>query len=202
MTSAESEPEAPAQTSFDAATVQALLERLGSEPDEACAISLAAASQEAGAAAQLAFASVLFGPPEMAAEPWPRWSARTNPGTARLVAQWEAAGLALSQYREFSEVREGFLFGRWTVTARQSATMARWLAELLNGQVTTVPGTGSPPLMASPRESTALIRAFPFLASPAGQLIRAAGRPVTGFLFPLEVIPGLPAPQSTWDLAG
>ena len=193
----------PKQTGaeLDPSDVMSLINRLGSEPGEACVISLAAACPEEAGTAALVFCSVLFGPQEMADESWPQWSGRTRDDLRSLADNWQAAGVALDQWREFTEQRAGFLYVRATRTTDRYAEVAAWISEILAGREAAL-APGDPPVVASAQAATALVRSFPMLVTPASQLTSAAVRPATGYLFPLEVDSALRFPDPTWDLSG
>ncbi len=180
-----------------------LLDRLRLEPDEMGVVSIAARVDETGAA-DLVYASILFGPPEMAVDSWPDWAARTSPASARHLAQMTSFGLDLGvRWREFDQVLEGWLFGRWTIGTDDAdrAAIATWLADLLAGKEVPGGSNGNLRISASAGPARSLIRTFPLLASPAGLLALEAHRPVTGYLFPLAPTDGV-APLATWDVDG
>ena len=185
---------------LDVAGVSSLLDRLEIEADEVAVFSFAALHEPDGPA-HLAFASVLFGPPEIAAESWPRWSANASQSSAALVQQWEAGGVDTTAWTDFAEVRDGWLFGRRCIAAADGvAVTAAWLADLLAGDAVNIPG--GPPIQAELRAAAGVTRTFPHLASPAGLLVGAVQRPTIGYFFPMIDPPNVADAPVAWDIGG
>jgi len=186
---------------LDAATIRELILRLRPAPDEPVVVSIAATQLVGESAARLVFASALFTPPTVATESWAQWSARTKQTVSFLVGQWEAAGVDVQQWVQFEEVRGNFLFGR-AVLAAGNATdeLTEWLTALLAGQPVNLPLSDGAQFAATAAAPTGLIQCFPLIAGPAATLTCAAARPITGYLFPLEVPAGAPAADPTWTV--
>lgn len=185
---------------LDGAAVSSLLERLQIEPDDAVVFSFAALHQP-HEPAHLVFASVLFGPKEMAEQPWPTWSANVSQAASVLVQQWEAAGVDTAAWTDFAEARDGWIFGRSSLPAATAiADTTTWLGDLLVGNPADIPG--GPAVQAQARAPGGVTRTFPFLTSPAGLLVCAVYRPTMGYFFPVEVdVTAADAPK-TWDVHG
>jgi hypothetical protein len=135
-----------------ASNLNQLLDRLHLEPDETGAVSIAARVDEA--AADIVYASILFGPPEMSIDSWPDWAARTSPAAARLLAQMTSLGLDLgTRWREFDLVLDGWLFARWTIGSDDAdrAAIATWIADLLAGNEVPAGTNGNLRISASAR---------------------------------------------------
>lgn len=185
---------------LDVDAVKSLIDRLNVEPDEAAVFSFAAV-HEAGVSARLVFASVLFGPPVMAAQSWPQWSANVSQSAAVLLQQWEAGGVDTAAWTEFSDVRDGWLFGRRSVAAEDAVGVTTaWLADLLAGQSVNVPG--GPAVQTQLRAAAGVTRTFPHLTSPAGLVVEAVHRPTVGYFFPSETEAVMSEAPHTWDVNG
>jgi hypothetical protein len=185
---------------LDGTAVNSLLDRLQIEPDDSVVFSFAALHQQGGPPG-LIFASALFGPPEMAEQSWPAWSANVSPSTSVLVQQWQAGGVDIAAWTNFAEERDGWIFGRSSRGAPIAiGDTTSWLGDLLASRLAEIPG--GPAVQVQVRAAGGVTRTFPFLASPAGLLVGAVHRPTIGYFFQVEVDLAAADAPNTWEVDG
>jgi hypothetical protein len=169
--------------------VDRLLSRLGLEPDEGAVLSAVyevqnlnsrpPSNEDDGPGApssgvdsfRLRHASLVFGPPEMAAQSWPAWEEAEG-------LQRPSSGV-LNAPANFCYRGHGYVAGRVGLSGEDARA---WLLAAVTTE--TVPPAG-----ALPEASVALlmpeaeVRVFPHLWTPVSRLVRSTVRPVPGFFF-------------------
>lgn len=163
------------------ADVGELLNRLKIEDDDIAVVSFAAHVEDNNPT-RLMFASVLFGPAQMAQMSWLEWSAQTQAPAASVLADLENAGRDLCAARSFVRSVGSCLLGRVALTPDNAVC---WLAGLLAGEPAEL--VEDVVLHAHAIAASGAVRTFPNRASPAGRLAGAVERPVTGYFFPIEL---------------
>jgi hypothetical protein len=177
------------------AWANALLDRFQLEPEDVGVVSVAA-TEGRGGSVQVVFASLLFGPPDLAAGSWPAWAARTSRFDADEVARWRLSGADTSEWVAFQRRHEGWLFDRTVFPAGHHEAALSTLGHMLGGALE-LHGTAMSATVGVP---TALVRSSPHMASQASLLTLQAKRPTTGVRFPLAVPDDLADAPTNWPI--
>lgn len=180
----------------EAAPVETLFDRLEAEPAERAVLS--AVYQREQGQLVVRHASLLVGPPEMAASSWGKWRS-------------DSARSLSNRLEELSKVSPDLLVadsptedGTQVVAGRVSMDVAA-ARQLLVDTITigALPAVGPLPEAAAPLEAPgAFLRVFPRLWTEVARLMASAVRPARGFLFPRSVDLAALTVKDGWTVEG
>lgn len=180
--------------------LEQLLAYLNVEPDEAAVVSIAATrAPDNQGEWQLAYASLLFGPGEMANAAWLVW--RCDAFAATTLDTLTRAGVREPDLAQFTLVGAEWLIARQVLTGSSTTadTAARWLEALLGTGTALTDDTGTTHLVRAQLEPTdALVMGCPHDdTSRLQRLTSAVQRPVLGYRFPCTTPLDAAVPE-TW----
>jgi len=165
--------ECPAPSAY----LEPLLDRIGVHVSDVAVLSLASL-RDASGNLHVQMGSVLFGTADLEGNSWPEWHSMS---TGSIGVNFSPYHLDVTEWRDFMHEVDGWVFSRHIIPMQ---TANAWLTELLNSGKARLPGTaqfhaalGAPP---------ALVSIFPHVESPYGKLMAMAGRPVRGWVHPIE----------------